>query len=118
GLIVVDFVEADAEFTERGWTEGVQVLKGNVVVLNTLCAGEVRDEAVDHVVAMHGGESAEDPVCDAELMIQAGEILVLIKDVGNGPDDVRVQDVVRGELRKRQIFVYEILGVLIDPAGW
>src|SRR5436190_7395972 len=94
----------------------MQMLKRDIVVLDPLRAREAGVEVVDYVVTAHGGEPAEYLVVRAELVIDAGEILILIQDVGHRSDDIDVEDIFRCELRQRQVCVDEVLGIFINAA--
>ena len=71
----------------------MQVLKGDVVILNVLHVWKIRVRGGDAAVADLCGVVAEDPVLAAELVIDAGKILVVIQDVRHIEDRVDVQDV-------------------------
>src|SRR6266404_3886452 len=117
GLVVIHLVEADTKFVERRRAERMQILASDVVILYPLGAREVRVDVVNLVVPVHRGEAPEDFVLGAELVIDAGKVLVLVENVWNRPDDVGIQNIVRSKLRQRQVRVDEVLGVLVDAAG-
>ncbi len=76
----------------------MQILKRDIVVLDCLRAREIGVDVIDHVVAVHCGEAAEDPVLRTELVIYAREILILIKDIRHAADYVDIENVRRARI--------------------
>src|ERR1044071_1559344 len=93
----------------------MQILERGVVRTNVENCREVRVQAVLVVLRSLPRVAAEDPIIRTDVVIDANEVLILSQYVRNRPNHVSVQDVLRTELRKGQILINEILGVLVDP---
>lgn len=67
--------------------------------------------------SMHRDKAFEDLILAAELVIDEGEILVLIKNIGNRANDVDIRHSRRSEQRQWEMLIDEVLGILVDAAG-
>src|SRR5207253_359399 len=78
-LAGIDLVEADAKLVEDIRTEDMQMLEGDVVVFQVLCAREIGIDVVDQVRSLLRGEAPEYAVLRAEVVIEPGKVLILIE---------------------------------------
>src|SRR5689334_2030475 len=95
----------------------MDVLERHVVILDVLSIRERRKQVADVVLAFLDCHAAENTVLRTEVVVDTREVLVLVKDVGDGLDRIDVEDVGRVELRKRYKLVQQRLRVLVNTAG-